>query len=164
MFFGEYCSCIYEGGSMMSTFTKSMFMVGASLTIAGSFLPWWQAGDFVSYWTYGIQVSPSVQDNGGLLVVLLSSVLLMLIFRPFGFIEKPAAWAIPASAALVLASAFQVGRLLIERTNASGVIGAPSIEVGLLMVSAGSILLLVISVAHYFRRPVSGGWPTGLFL
>jgi hypothetical protein len=48
----------------------------------------------------------------------------------------------------VLVSAFQVGGLLIERANASGVIGAPSIEIGLLMVSAGSILLLLTSVAH----------------
>ena len=144
----------------MSTFTKAMFMTGAILTIAGSFLPWRQAGDFVSYWTYGIQVSPSMQDNGGLLVVLLSSITLMLIFPPFGFIEKPAAWAILASAALVLTSVFQDGGLLIERANASGIIGAPSIQAGLWLVFAGSILLLVTSAAHYFRRL---GWLTGLF-
>jgi len=144
----------------MSTFTKAMFMAGAILTIAGSFLPWRQAGDFVSYWTYGIQVSPSMQDNGGLLVVLLSSIVFMLIFRSFGFIGKSAVWAILASTALVLVVAFQVGGLLIERANARGVIGAPSIEVGLWMVSGGSILLLLTSVAHYFRRL---GWLTGLF-
>jgi hypothetical protein len=141
---------------MTSKFTKAMFIFGASLTIGGSFLPWRQAGDFVSYWTYGIQVSPSMQDNGGLLVVLLSIITLMLILRPFGFVERPAAWAISMSAALMLVSAFQVGRLLIERANASGVIGAPAIQVGLLMVSSGSILLLVASVAFYLRWPVSG--------
>jgi hypothetical protein len=138
----------------MSTFTKAMFIVGAILTITGSFLPWQQAGDFVSYWTYGIQVSPSIKDNGGLLIVLLSGIMLMLILRPTGFIEKPAAWAVPLNAALVLISAFQVGRLLIERANASGVIGAPSIEIGLLMVSAGSILLLVASVKDFRKRSV----------
>lgn len=137
----------------MSSFTKTLFIVGTVLTLMGSFLPWRREGDFVSYWSYGIHIYPSIKDNGGLLIVLLTIIVIMLVFWPPAFIEKPLIWNILFSLTLVFASVFHVGKLLIDRANAIGVIGAPAIQIGLVMVSIGSILLLVSVGLHYFRSP-----------
>ncbi len=135
----------------MSNFMKTLFIVGTVLTLIGSFLPWRREGDFVSYWSYGIRIYPSIKDNGGLLIVLLTIIVIMLVFRPPAFIEKPLIWNIVFSLILVFASVFHIGKLLIDRANAIGVIGAPTIQIGLVMVSIGSILLLVSVGLHYFR-------------
>lgn len=136
----------------MSNFMKALFILGAVLTIGGSLLPWRQEGDFVSYWTYGFQIYPSIKDNGGLLIVLISIIIIMLIFRPLYFIEKPIIWAIALGAALVVDSALHIGKLLIDRIKLSGVVGAPLPQVGLLMASIGSIILLITGVLHYIKR------------
>lgn len=135
----------------MSTFAKTLFIIGVILTLAGSFLPWRREGDFVSYWTYGIRIYPAIKDNGGLLVVLLTLIVIMLIFRPPNFLEKPLIWSILLSLSLVFNSVFHVSKLFISRANAIGVIGAPTIQIGLVMVSIGSILLLFTAVLYYLK-------------
>jgi hypothetical protein len=135
----------------MSTFVKTSFIVGIVLILAGSFLPWERGGDFISYWVYGIRIYPSIEDNGGFLIVLLSLIVSMLVFRPFDFIEKPIIWSVVLSVALVLDSIFLVGKLLISRANANGIIGAPTIQIGLTMVSIGSIFLLFSAVLYYLK-------------
>lgn len=137
----------------MPNFVKTLFIMGTILTLAGSFLPWRREGDFISYWTYGIRIYPVLRDSGGLLIVLLTIIVIMLVLRPPDFIGKPLFWVILLSLVLVFDSAFHIGKLLIDRTNAIGVIGAPAIQIGLVMVSIGSILLLLSAVIYYFRSP-----------
>ncbi len=137
----------------MPNFVKTLFIMGAILTLAGSFLPWRREGDFISYWTYGIRIYPVLRDSGGLLIVLLTIIVIMLVLRPPDFIGKPLFWVILLSLVLVFDSAFHIGKLLIDRTNAIGVIGASAIQIGLVMVSIGSILLLLSAVIYYFRSP-----------
>jgi len=52
--------------------------IGISLVILGSFLPWEQGGDFLPYRIYGIRLFPLVEDNGGVIVMLLASVVWLL--------------------------------------------------------------------------------------
>ena len=135
----------------MSNILKTSFVCGVILTLIGCFLPWQQGGDFISYWTYGIRIFPSFQDNGGLLIILLTLNALMLIFRPLNFITKPLMWSIVSGFVLVLVSFFHIAKLVISRANESGTIGAPMIEVGLVMVSVGSILLLSALLIYYHK-------------
>ena len=137
----------------MSIFVKTSFIIGAFLTLVGSFLPWQIEGDAISYWTYGIRIYPFIKDSGGFLIVLLTLIVIMLIFWPPNFIEKPLIWSVILSLILVSVSAFHVGKWFISRANASGFIGAPSIQIGLVMVVIGSILLLLSTVIYYFRSP-----------
>jgi len=132
----------------MSTFSRKTFPVAVILTIAGSFLPWQRNGDFISYWTYGVQIYPSMEDNGGLLIVLLTSLVILLFFLPSNFIEKTAACNIFVGLLLVFISTFHIGKLLIIRSNAIGVVGLPTIQIGLIMVFMGSILFLLSAVSN----------------
>lgn len=136
----------------MLNIAKISIIGGAFLTILGSFLPWEREGDFISYLTYGLHIFPTLKDNGGLIIVLLSLSVLMLIFRPPKFIEKPLILSIVASLTLVLVCAFHITKLLISHANAAGVIGTPTIEIGLIMVSIGSILYLFAAVACYLKN------------
>jgi hypothetical protein len=135
----------------MSTYIKVSFITGIILTMLGCFLPWWEEGDFISYWRLGIRIYPSIENNGGLLVLLLIVILAVLIFQPPSFIEKPAGWVMALSIILALDIAFHIGELMIARSIASGVVGAPSIQIGLIMLIAGSMLLLLTSVLHYLK-------------
>ncbi len=79
---------------------NTLEFAGASLIIVGSFLPWERAGDWISipsygirvdiasfkYWISGIHVFP-VHENGGVLAILLTSVIMILIHRPPQFIK-----------------------------------------------------------------------------
>jgi len=137
----------------MSTNTRVLYIVGAILALAGSFLPWQRAGDPVSYWTYGISIYPTMKDNGGLLIVILTLIVIMLIFRPPDFLQKPLIWGVLLSILLVFDSAFHIGKFFINRAIAIGHTGAPAMQIGLVMVSIGSILLLVSTAISYFRSP-----------
>jgi hypothetical protein len=135
----------------MSAPAKLLLIFGIILTLLGSFLPWRREGDFVSYWTYGIRVYPTLKDNGGLLIVLLTLIMIILAFLRLTFVEKPLVWSILVSLVLVFDSAFHIGKLLIARTSAAGAIGAPTIQIGLVMVSIGSLLLLFSGGISFFK-------------
>lgn len=159
---------------------KRSYIVGLVLTALGCFLPWQGEGDFLYYWTIGVRVFPKFEDNGGVLVLLLCTVLFILIFRPPAFlkllakvtnlpysrrrshcsplrrehlynrfIEGKQKWAIAIGGALVLDSAFQICIVLIKRSKAGGIVGAPAIHFGLIMVSIGSVILLITSLLHF---------------
>jgi hypothetical protein len=133
----------------MSNIVKASFFCGPVFTLIGSFLPWRREGDFISYLTYGIRISRGIEDHGGILIILLSLSVLMLIFRPLKFIERSLVWSIASSLILVLASVIHITQLFISQINATGVIGAPMIEVGLVLIFVGSVLLVFASLLHY---------------
>lgn len=127
------------------------FILGLFLALIGSFLPWQREGDFISYWTYGIRIYPSLEDNGGVLIVILTLAIILLTVRPIDFIVKPVVWNIMLSSVLVLVSIFHLGSLFFDQAKWSGFVGAPVIQIGLIMVIIGSILLLFTTLASYFK-------------
>ncbi len=136
---------------MMSTYIKSSFIIGLILTILGCFLPWRQEGDFISYYTLGLRLFPYTENNGGFVVLLICSALIVLIFCPPVFITKPNTWVISLSALLTLISTFHIGKVLINNLNSSGIIGAPTIQIGLMIVFFGSILMLITANLYPLR-------------
>jgi hypothetical protein len=144
-------------------------LIGASCTIVGSFLPWERAGDFVSFVTYGIRVYSvnfkywitgihrfPVYDNGGTLVILLTSAIILLALRPPRFVKKPTLWKLVISVLLMASSFFFVGRWLTHRLEAPYVIGAAEIEIGLISVMIGSALLLWMAILKYLEEKKLG--------
>jgi hypothetical protein len=117
----------------------------------GSFLPWQREGDFVSYWTYGIRLHPHFKDNGGLLIVSLSMAMLSLAFHFPRFVERPAIWNIVFGIILVLVSGYHIARWLVRRIEANGVIGAPALQIGLVVTLLGSLLLLSTALFHHSK-------------
>jgi hypothetical protein len=120
---------------------KSLINAGTLLVIVGSFLPWEQGGDFLPYWTYGIRLSPFVEDNGGILSLLLVFAIWILTFRPPKMIEHPTLWTLAISVLLLASSIFFVFRWLAHRFEAGTAVGSPVIQIGLLSVITGSAFL-----------------------
>ena len=134
----------------MSNRAKVLVVCGAILTILGCFLPWKKQGDFISALTYGIHISElSFEDNGGLLIILLSSWVLVCNIKPPHFITKPLIVSIALGSALSIVSALQIFMVFVSRIQTSGDIGAPIIGTGLVMTSFGSILILWVSWLRY---------------
>jgi hypothetical protein len=129
-------------------FLKILGLVGASLALLGSFLPWEQAGDVISYRTYGIQFFPIVNDNGGWLVVILTLTIILLSFKPPRFIRDPGLWNLIISALLMTTSIIYIARWTVHRFESTGPIGAATLGIGLLCVVVGSALLLWVAIVN----------------
>ena len=71
---------------------QNLFKIGTIFIIVGSFLPWEVWGDFLPVWRYGIQIFPDFADNGGLIPLLISVIILGLIFRTPNFVKHPTIW------------------------------------------------------------------------
>jgi|SRR5687768_11405985 len=121
---------------------RNLLLLGAALVILGSFLPWEIEGDFVSTWRYGVQILPVFADNGGILVLLFGILIIGLVFRSEDFVKYPAKWILTSAIALFIISAYHIVDWLVRRIAANGIVGAPAIKIGLIMVGIGSILLL----------------------
>lgn len=132
----------------MSISKKSFFIIGLALTTVGSFLPWQVEGDFLFFRTFGIQIFPSFEDNGGLMIVLLSTVLASLIFSPPVFIKKAERWVVIFSVIITFASIYYVARWFVNLLEKWTIVGAPSLQMGLIMVLIGSFILLITSLLH----------------
>lgn len=141
----------------MSPSAKTLLIVSSILILIGSFLPWRREGDFVSYWTNGIQIYPSVKDNGGLLLVLLSLLLIILTFRPPLSMGNISNWILVLAIIIVIDVFFHLGELLLDQRSAPGLVGSPTIQIGMVMVVVGSLLLLV-SVAILYLKPQLYDW------
>jgi hypothetical protein len=133
----------------MPNYMKRLLLVGAILTIGGSFLPWKQEGDFIPYTTPGIRIFPVMQDNGGMLILLLSIAAMVRAFWAFTFIYRSTVWNILVAAALVVDAAYQIGTLLVQSMNYGSILGAPSIQIGLIMVAIGAIIILAVAWLCY---------------
>lgn len=127
---------------------RILFSVGLVLTIIGCFLPWRIEGDFLYFWTYGIRIFPAFEDNGGLLILLVSLILAILIYRPPIYVSNPMRWIIALSVILTFDSALQFIIWLFTLSKNWGIVGMPMIQVGLIMVLLGSITILITSVLN----------------
>jgi len=143
---------------------EQLYIIGAILAIVGSFLPWVVEGDFVSYWTWGIQIKHleiekclkglydcPLKDNGGFLILLLSITVVLLVFRTPTFLKHPRVWVVACTAILVLLSLYHLGKVWVQHLKAAGMIGAPEPRIGLFMVLCGSLLMCGVAMANYRR-------------
>ncbi len=136
--------------------------VGVSLTVLGSFLPWESAGDPFSivtngvwidivkfkYWFRGIYEFP-VYDYGGVLVILLTSVIVLLALQPPRFVKNPILLNLIISVLLMASSLFFVGRWFTHFLRDLYFIGGAAIQIGLISVMIGSALLLWKAILKY---------------
>jgi len=153
---------------------NNLGFIGAMLTMVGSFLPWEQAGDFLSYVTNGIRIDFAnfkywmtgihefpVYDNGGAIVLLLTSIIIFLATQPPKFIRNPTWWNLIVSALLMGLSLFFIARWLMHRYAYGDAIGKPTLMIGLVCVVLGSaILLWRAMITHYqisFHQSQSAG-------
>jgi hypothetical protein len=131
---------------------RNLLLLGAGLVILGSFLPWEQGGDFLAYWRRGIQFLPVFADHGSVLLLLFGILILGPMFRSEGVVNDPAKWILASAIALCILSAYHIVGWLMRRIAANGIIGAPVIEVGLIMVAIGSILTLATALVMTSKR------------
>jgi hypothetical protein len=154
--------------------SNTLAILGATLTILGSFLPWEVGGGFLGlvthglrvdianfkYWLTGIHEFP-VYDYGGVLVILLTSFVIVVLFQPPKFIRNPQLWNLIISAGLMVSSLFFVGRGLIHVYNSGNSIEQPTVKIGLIYVVLGSALLLWRAIMTYhsnaYRQPKHAG-------
>ncbi len=115
-------------------------------------MPWQQEGDFVPHWTNGIRLFPGIEDNGGFLIILLSIVMLLLMFRPIAREAKSPIWSMLVGAVLIIDFALHMATILVDHTRSGGVLGSPTIGIGLITVSCGSILLLAAAWFSHLRQ------------
>ncbi len=134
---------------------RNFLLLGAVLVIVGSFLPWETEGDFVSTWRYGVEILPVFVDNGGLLVSLLGTFIIGLVFRAKDFVKYPAKWVFTSAIVLFIVSAYHIIDGLVRHTASNGVIGAPAIKVGLIVVGIGSMLVLATAIGTNSKEPAN---------
>ncbi len=136
------------------------------LVIIASFLPWEIGGDFFPYETPGIAVSfqwvytaharwtlPTMEDHGGLVVLLLSLILMLSI--SLRTVEREAM--MPAILLIsALLAALSLGHLVDVVIRAAQSSGFDLIHVGpgLLLVCIGSLALLAaVLISHLSHQP-----------
>ena len=144
--------CPSVEGHVVSDFRHSpqrnLPLLGTVLVIIGSALPWEIEGDLVSTWRYGVQLFPVFATNGGIIVSLLGILIIGLVFRSDRFVKHPVKWLLTSAIALFIISAYHIVDLLVRRVSSNGVIGAPAIKIGLIMIAIGSILILAAFIIY----------------
>ena len=87
----------------------------------------------------GIHEFP-VHDNGGVLVIVLTSAIIPLAFQPPGFSRNPSLWKLSISVLLIGSSLFYVAGWLMHRYEYGDALGKPTLMIGLICVVLDSVL------------------------
>ena len=140
----------------MITRLRRLVFWGALLAGVGSFLPWQQGGDFLPYWNFGIQLFPAIKDNGGSITLALSLAICYLTIKPHKYLLGREKICVALSALLMAVSIVFVIVWLDEYLKTQGMMGAPMIQLGLLMVLFGSIQSFVASLL-FVKNNKGGG-------
>ena len=139
----------------MSHLPKLLLIVGAVLAIVGSFLPWVMVGDFVSYQIPGLILlfDPLFlyQDNGGLVVVILSILITGLALIP-PFRHQKAVIMISALCLLAVVT-YQWLELITAKMRWGADPGVPEPLNGLKVIALGALLVFVAAIWSYRIRP-----------
>jgi hypothetical protein len=150
---------------------KVLYIIAASLTVAGSFLPWWCSGDVVIACTSGIDFyniyliaylkhiglfnSYYSSNNVGIAVVILSILTVWFAMRPPKFIPEPKTLALVSSTLLVLFVSYQLTNHFLFRIEHLRTTLAVFLEYGFVLVLFGSLLLLSATLQDNKLRRVS---------
>ena len=127
-------------------------IIGAAFAVIGSFLPWgytyltqsdrpyviYGIDVYLDVWFEGVDRFP-VADNGGMIIVVLTLAVVLLSTRAPRIIKNPVLWNLIISILLMTESLLSVRRILAHW----------EIRFGLLMIVAGSVLLLWMAVRKY---------------
>ena len=131
---------------------KTLFIIGTILIFIGSLLPWRLEGDPFPIWTNGIRIYPSIKDNGGVLVILLSILVVWLVFRSPSYIEKSTFWIFVLSLIIAIDVVFHIFIILKQHVAEKGMTGAPTIHIGLILVFLGSLIYLATSLYRLIKE------------
>ena len=127
----------------MSRRYKTLFIVGLLFSFCGSFLPWQHGGDFLPYWRMGIRFYPNFEDNGGVLIVLLSIIIAYQYFCYPVFSKHSIKWLVLSCVVMAALSFFHFFYWFETFIRERGMVGVPLIQAGLIMVIIGSSILLL---------------------
>jgi hypothetical protein len=118
-------------------------IAGALLAVVGTLLPWEVGGDFVPYTVAGVQLAPTVRDNGGVLVLLIAAATVLLRVLRFRYGKAPAAAAVVMATLLVLVVLTHLLDKILLSLELAAVVGAPGPGIGLCVILVGAVLLLI---------------------
>jgi hypothetical protein len=127
-------------------------IIGAAFAVIGSFLPWgytyltqsdrpyviYGIDVYLDVWFEGVDRFP-VADHGGMIIVVLTLAVVLLSTRAPRIIKNPVLWNLIISILLMTETLISVRHILAHW----------EIRFGLLMVVAGSVLLLWMAVRKY---------------
>lgn len=136
----------------MTQLFKITYTIGAMLTGLGSILPWERGGDFTPYEIRGfflVSFPPYYQDYGGALIIILSIAMNLVGFWPYESRKFPLWWNVILGFILFFDVGYHLVKLYLNIVELRGGAGAPTIEIGLVMVTIGSIILLVTALFHF---------------
>ena len=138
-------------------FKRKIIIIAIFLSIIGCFLPWQLEGDVVNLITCGIQIYPSINDNGGIFILLLNIFILILLMKTPKIIKEPQKWINIFSITLVFLSFYHFGRFLLYLSDPHfepSELGIPSLGIGLILIIIGSILLLFVLIIEFLRKRI----------
>jgi len=112
-----------------------------ALIAIGVFLPWEVAGDFVPYWTPGVQLSPRVADSGGLAILVCIVLSAWRLGRRSSSRESASRYLRPLSVLIFALLVLQLVDVLRRSAELGGAVGAPVPQIGLYLSMASSLVL-----------------------
>lgn len=129
----------------MTKFLKELMFLGLTFNILGSFLPWKRSGDFISYWTFGINFRPIFKDNGGLIIILLT-LISFLIFADSKNNPKILWGVLIINGICLMITLYHIVLIVIEKNLSNGSLGGPVVHVGLIIILFGSTFQILSSL------------------
>jgi hypothetical protein len=129
-----------------SKLTSAIFWTGAVLCLVGIFLPWEVQGDPVNLTVYGIQIIPRLDDHGGFELLMLTGFHILATLRSPQPPEKAGLGFLLSAVLLVLSTLYFTGRWFLHNLEYTGTLAAPSLGIGLVLVLAGSVLLVSVAM------------------
>ena len=131
---------------MGSKLTTAVFWIGAVLCLVGIFLPWEVQGEPVNLTVRGIQLIPRLDDHGGFELLMLTGFHILATLRSPQPPEKAGLGYLLSAVLLVLSALYFTGRWFLHNIGYSGTLAVPTLGIGLVMILAGSVLLVTIAM------------------
>jgi hypothetical protein len=119
--------------------------------IVGCFLPWFGEGDAIFYRTYGIEISWTIVDNGGLFIILLSIIELLIIYKVRILSLREVIISFSPGLLLTLTALFHLYKFLymkpiMENTFGKDIIGDPQPLFGIYIIIICSIMIIIFTL------------------
>lgn len=143
-------------GAMKKTWFL-LWLFGTVLLAGGCLLPWERQIDPIYSITFGVQLFPALQDNGGAIMLGLAAAIGLLSFKPKKLVDRAEIWRLILSAILLFLSVLYFLRGVLHQIATGNVVSAHVLGIGLVMVFLGSILLLVFSILDMPKKSTKQG-------
>lgn len=136
----------------MKTWEKLALSLVAFVTAVACFEPWVEYGDPLPDFRsgvdvgYGFLLDGRFTDNGGVKIVITLGLVLLLTFIAPRFPRRWPAYLLGCGTAIIAFSAYELARIWLWQRRLEGVIGAPVLMPGILVVTGGSVLILLFGL------------------